>query len=116
MSWLVSSEHDRSESGSHGFPDRHVVVERNLETGEVVTEIVNGHECVTAYPSSELLVTMSGAPTVDEVDHTNWMTGRQLKRHLKAHPNIGILYRPNMDDEIVVAWPEVSPVQRVSVE
>lgn len=117
MSWLVSSDQGRGESSrgssTSDFNARTVYVERDLDSEQMVTELFNGHPCVCAYASYELLVQMAQAS--EDVDHM-MMSGRELKRRLKTTPEVGIMFRPNIDDEIAISWPEVAQVQRVSVE
>lgn len=122
MSWLVgqTAEPERGQDSSD-FWSRTVYVQRDLDTAEMVTETFQGHPCVCAYPSYELLVKLAkrddsdDREDSDEVDHV-MLTGRQLRQRLEEHPHIGIMFRPNLDDKRAIAWPEVAPVQRVTVE
>ena len=93
------------------FMDATVLVERDLESGRLVLEEADGHRWVVAYATYRLLETLRGDG--DEVDHTQ-MPGRALKERVPRE--VGILYRPNRDDEITIQWPKSAPVARISVQ
>ncbi len=94
-----------------------VYVERDLDTGEMVTEIINGHEWVSAWVTYELLESVRGGFPEETVDHIQ-LTGRQLKESLRAKgwTHVGVMWRPNRDVEHAVVWPQASPVSRISVQ
>lgn len=123
MSWLQStSNHVREpevarEPSAEQFAGYTVYVERDLDTGEMVTETINGHQWVSAYATYELLEQARGGFAEDTVDHIQ-LSGRQLKERLRAKdwPHVGVMWRPNRDVEHAVVWPQAAPVARVSVQ
>ncbi|WP_017972381.1 hypothetical protein [Actinopolyspora halophila] len=115
MSWLEGAASTRSSTTPEPdtFAQRWVVVERDLETEEMATEYVDGHQWVVAYPSYERLAAQYSG---DEVDHL-MLLGRDLKKRVRQDDTIGLRYRQDEDnDDVVIQQPNAAPVQRVVVE
>ena len=94
-----------------------VLVERDSETGEMVTEVINGHHWINAYATYELLESVCGGFPEEAVDHIQ-LSGRDLKGRLRAKewPHVGVMWRPNRDVEHPVIWPQAAPVSRITLE
>lgn len=114
MSLLQPGNGPRRDHGADDFASRTVVVERDLDTEQMVTETIDGVEWICAWPSFELLARHHG---VEEIDHMQ-MTGRELKRRVRSSgmSGVGVMWRPTLDDEEPVVWPQAAPVARVRVQ
>lgn len=117
MSWLQPATEARAHNSSDrpaDFAGRTVVVERDLESGQMVTETIDGMEWVCAWPSYELLARHHG---VDDIDHMQ-MTGRELKNRLRSQQmrTVGVMWRPTLDDEQPMIFPQAAPIARVTFQ
>ncbi|MCI2423072.1 hypothetical protein MOQ72_37210 [Saccharopolyspora sp. K220] len=109
MFWPASR--DQQPSLAREFARHTIVVERDLDTQQMVIDNRDGYAWIVAYPTYELLARKRGFG--DEVDHVQ-LTGRQLRE--KAPKDVGIVLRPNEDEEIIIAWPPASTVARIAVQ
>lgn len=115
MSWLQDPS-ERAGGGNNNsllrtFLTSTVYVESDFDTGAFAVDESDGYRWITAYPSFELLQELRGWS--ETANHAQ-LTGRQLRGKVPA--DIGLLFRPNIDDEITIQWPKASPVSRIAVQ
>lgn len=94
---------------------KYMVIERDVETDQIVIEESASGRWIHAYPDRNLLITcVRGDP--EEVDVVEW-TGVQLRDWVRRNePTVGVVYHPTSIDEQIVLRPEAQPVQRMTVE
>lgn len=108
-----------SASLSREFAQSSIVVERDLDSAELVLEQRDGYQWIIAYSSYEVLEAVRGhhrgLGEYEGIDHAT-MTGRTLREQARAR-GCGVIYRRSRDDEdIVVAWPPQATVSRVAIQ
>lgn len=117
MSWLQDPSERPAGGGTNNnsllrdFLNSTVFVESDFDTGAFAVDEADGHQWVVAYPSFALLTQLRGWS--ETANHAQ-LTGRQLRG--KVPPDIGVMYRPNIDDEITIQWPKAAPVSRIAVQ